>query len=90
MKINMNNQESEFTKEQFIDILSSLQKEIKSCNYDKSNNSKGKQLGLFQHFNDLVTEINSNRILFPDFYIQLKISPRYGWNGRGSKNRDFL
>lgn len=37
----MNNQESEFTKEQFIDIFSRLQKEIKSCDYNKSNNSIG-------------------------------------------------
>jgi hypothetical protein len=87
----MNNQESEFTKEQFIDILSILQKEIKSFNDDKSNKSIGKQLGVFQNFNDLVTEINSNRILFPEFYIQLKIFLRNGWNGRGgSKNRDFI
>jgi hypothetical protein len=86
----MNNQELEF-KEQFIDILSRLQKEIKSCNQDKSNKSIGKQLGLFQDFKDLILEINSNRILFPDFYIQLKISPRNGWNGRGgSKNRDSI
>ena len=86
----MNNQESEFTKEQFIDILSILQKEIKSFNDDKSNKSIGKQLGLFQNFNDLVLENNSNRILFPDFSMQLKLLPRDGWNGRGSKNRSFF
>jgi hypothetical protein len=76
----MNYKESAFTKEHFIDTPSRLEKNIKSCNYDKRNNSIGKQLDLFYDFNDIILEINSNRILFPDFSMQLKISPRVGWN----------
>lgn len=83
---NNNNRESAYTKEYIRNIISRLEKRIHSFDFEQRNDSIGKQLGLFEDFNDVVLEINSDTILFPDFFMQLKISPRKGWNGRGSKN----
>ena len=79
--------ETIYTNEYVINMLAKIENKITFFNYDKSKNSIGKQLDLFQDFKDIVLEINSNKILFPDFYIQLKISPRTGWNGKGITNR---
>jgi len=66
----------------------SEQEKIKSSQQDK--NSIGKQLGLYQDLQDLVSKINNSPTIFPDFMLQLKIFPRHGWNGRGiKKNEDF-
>jgi len=78
----MNGKESSDTKEYLINIFSRLEDKIKSYDYDKRNNSIGKQLGLFYDFKDIILEINSNRILFPDFCMQIKISPRDVCNER--------
>lgn len=83
----MNYNESIYTIEHLINILSIIEKKITLFYHNESNNSIGKQLGLFQDFKDLILEINLDKILFPDFSLQLKISPRDNWNGRGSKNR---
>jgi len=59
----MNNQESEFTKEQFIDTLSILQKEIKFFNEDvlpnhtSSRNISMNLDGSLHNCDDLINEV---------------------------------
>lgn len=80
--------------------LSELEKKLK--NYiillsDSSNNNNFNCIMFKEQFEleipdllkQIIDEINISKIL-PNYFMQLKISPRDGWNGRGSKNRSFF
>lgn len=74
------------TNKHLINILSILVEKIKYIEEKhKINNSIRNQFGLLQDIEDIILPINSDKNLFPHFYVQLKISPRKGWNGRGSQ-----
>jgi hypothetical protein len=81
------NVDSFYNNADLLDNLFSLIETITNLDWDNKL-SVGKQIGIFQDLQDIISEINVPKIV-PDFSIRLGIHPRHGWKDRDTNTRIF-